>query len=294
MTRVADAYRKRGSAALRAGAVSFGPGSAAGAEALVTTQIPWDLDISTMPGGARHEGHQADATTQPPHASSGVVGKLDTGARHKWRSSTADPECREQLMLIVERVVAERLHSIVFTAIDSDRRANVCSPAAEALADETSGSVCLVDADLRSPSLHESYGLSGKNGLSDFLSGELGLRACVTPIARNLSLVAAGTLCDGDRVTRLFSRERMRPRLAELRAAFDYVVVNTPPASEYGDAIALGSMVDGMILMLDANATRREVAKRTAAQCSAASVRIVGAVLMNRTFPIPNAIYRRL
>jgi len=58
--------------------------------------------------------------------------------------------------------------------------------------------------------------------------------------------------------------------------------------------MVLGRMVDGVVLVLEANSTRREVALRVTESLKAMNIPVLGAVLNNRTFPIPAAVYKRL
>lgn len=86
----------------------------------------------------------------------------------------------------------------------------------------------------------------------------------------------------------------MRRHVRDVLATFDYVLMNTSAASARSDAVALGGLVDAVVLAIGANATRREVAKRTLEQFRVANVRILGAILTNRDFPIPERLYRLL
>ena len=86
----------------------------------------------------------------------------------------------------------------------------------------------------------------------------------------------------------------MKDRVNELRKEFDYVLIDAPPLNEYSDAIALGQISDGLVLVLEANATRRESALRIAETLRATQIRVLGAVLNKRTFPIPEGLYNRL
>ena len=86
----------------------------------------------------------------------------------------------------------------------------------------------------------------------------------------------------------------MRTRMAELSAAFDYLVIDAPPLKDSNDAIVLGALSDGVVLVLKANSSRREVARRALSDLQAANVTSLGAVLNQRQFPIPTAIYNRL
>jgi Mrp family chromosome partitioning ATPase len=92
----------------------------------------------------------------------------------------------------------------------------------------------------------------------------------------------------------LLTSERLKNRFADLRKEFDFVLVDAPPLSRYADAITLGQVTDGFVLVLEANATRREVAQMAADSLRAAQIRILGAVLNKRTFPIPSLLYKKL
>jgi Mrp family chromosome partitioning ATPase len=62
----------------------------------------------------------------------------------------------------------------------------------------------------------------------------------------------------------------------------------------FNDAIVLGGQTDGVVLMLKANSSRRESARKAVQELHAANVRTLGAVLNQRTFPIPERLYKRL
>ncbi len=86
----------------------------------------------------------------------------------------------------------------------------------------------------------------------------------------------------------------MKQRLAELRGEFDYVLVDVPPLNVFEDALAFGQLVDGAVLVVEANATRREAAMQAADRLRKAGIPVLGAVLNNRTFAIPKALYERV
>jgi Mrp family chromosome partitioning ATPase len=67
-----------------------------------------------------------------------------------------------------------------------------------------------------------------------------------------------------------------------------------PPLNQYADAMALGQLTDGVVLVLEANSTRKESALKAIESLRAAQIEVLGAVLNKRTFPIPESVYRRL
>jgi Mrp family chromosome partitioning ATPase len=108
----------------------------------------------------------------------------------------------------------------------------------------------------------------------------------------NLFLISGGTSEDGEPAQ--IASDRMRLRVAELRQEFDFVLIDASAMSLGNDAIALSAMADGAVLVLKANTSRRELARKAVQDLQAGNAKVLGAVLNRRTFPIPNAIYKRL
>jgi succinoglycan biosynthesis transport protein ExoP len=79
-----------------------------------------------------------------------------------------------------------------------------------------------------------------------------------------------------------------------LREEFDHVLIDAPPLSQYADAISLGQLTDGLVLVLEANSTRRESAIKVMENVRRSNIQVLGAVLNKRTFPIPESLYHRL
>ena len=86
----------------------------------------------------------------------------------------------------------------------------------------------------------------------------------------------------------------LRGRMGQLRLDFDYTVLHAPPTGRSSEAALLGQLSDGVILVLEASSTRRIAAQQSRAMLQTANARLLGAVLSERTFPIPEGIYRKL
>lgn len=283
MTRVAAAVKKsRGTAITgtsRQGEQEQRPREAG---PWTTSESPWDFT----------------APAQPRREQAGVARRPESTAG--LRRSLPDPGLvsPDQLSRLVQRIfqpgVAEpRIRSVLFSAFGpAGASARLCAAVADTLASQTSRSVCLVDANLRSPSLHAPFGVDSSPGLSDLLVDGHDLHGCLKALARSLWLLPGGT-CGADTLAQL-TAERVGPRVLELLASFDYVLMDTSSAGMHGEATLLGPLLDGVLLVAEANATRREAAKRTTEDLQAAGATILGAVLTNRTFPIPERIYRML
>jgi Mrp family chromosome partitioning ATPase len=72
------------------------------------------------------------------------------------------------------------------------------------------------------------------------------------------------------------------------------VLIDASAMNVSNDATALAAAADGMVIVLKANFTRRETMRKTVHDLQSAKVRVLGAVLNQRTFPIPQSIYDKL
>jgi len=127
-------------------------------------------------------------------------------------------------------------------------------------------------------------------GLSDALIGDGSIRQYARQLSRpNLWLLSSGS--QGADAFSPSNVERMHQRISELRAEFDYILVDSPPLSVGNQGAILGAWSDGVALVLKANSSRREQARHVLQEFQAANVPVLGAVLNQRTFPIPDKIY---
>lgn len=205
---------------------------------------------------------------------------------------------REEILRLVQRIfllpTKNGARAVLFASVNQGNGCSqVCLLVAEALKANGSGSVCLVEANFRSPSLPSLLGAANHRGLTDALQQEGPIRSFARPLLNgDVWLLPSGvpTLDSPN----LLNSERMRARFEDLRKEFDYIVVDAPPLNPYADATALGRITDGLVLVLEANETRKESALRVMDNLRAAQIQVLGAVLNKRTFPIPEALYHRL
>lgn len=188
----------------------------------------------------------------------------------------------------------EERRTVVFAAINSGSGCSwMIARVAQVLARSVSGSVCLVEANLRTPTLPEAFGVANHLGLADALRQAQPIRQFITPLnSANLSLLSSGSSPEAS--INLLTSDRMREIVHELRAEFDYVLIDAPPLGAYADTFSVGQLGDGLVLVLEANATRRESAARVTERLREMKVNILGAVLNKRTFPIPSFVYEWL
>jgi Mrp family chromosome partitioning ATPase len=183
--------------------------------------------------------------------------------------------------------------ALVFSAIGAEcDSAPVSAMVAEVLSCETTASVCVIDANRVARRLHTYFQVGGDRGFSDVLITGVDPRSHLVRVASNLSILPWGSHSRDDCPD--FTGEQVHRVLQDLLTVFDFLIVDVAPASEHRDAAVIGALLDGVAVIASANATRREPARRTIEKLRAAGARVVGVVLANRTFPIPEAIYRKL
>ena len=179
---------------------------------------------------------------------------------------------------------------VVFCGVDQENgSSSICARAGRTLAANSSQPVCLVDANLRSPGLSSIFEIDGIAPLSGTSAP---LRAQCLKVGGNLWLASPNILADNSRV--LLPPDQLKERLAQLRKTFEYMLIDAPGISVCGDAQLLGLVADAVILVIEASSTRRLTALRAKESLDSSGVRLLGTVLHNRSFPIPEKLYRSL
>lgn len=218
--------------------------------------------------------------------------------RSNHRGTNLDVIAREEEIRLVQRVFqparGRSPQVVLFCGVDADAgSALICAHASQILAAQPEESVCLVDANLRSPCLHRYFGIQNVKGLAEAVLERGPIQDFAQRISEhNLWVMPSGVASAGLSVS--LAAEQLQSRMVELRSVFKRVVIHSPPLGLDTDPLLLGRWTDGVVLVVEAHSTRRETARRAKENLETADVRMLGVVLNNRTFPIPDALYRRL
>src|ERR1700730_2601641 len=216
--------------------------------------------------------------------------------RAKQQSELEAIKYREEVKL-VQRIFPVNAQGspqlVLFSSLESE--ADACSISArscEILAARADGPVCVVDANFRSPSLHHYFGVENPRGFAAAICESGPAQDFTLHIAKsNLWVMPSGSAAF--QLSLPQASEGVSSRMMELRTLFKYVVINSPL---YLDRVpALPSFAaDGIVLVVEANSTRRETVREVMEELQIVGTRVLGVVLNNRTFPIPDAIYHKL
>jgi hypothetical protein len=219
----------------------------------------------------------ARETTSPPI---GVCSRP-----HDWNPQ--DFAC-EQIRGLVRQVFfthrAAPIRQVVFSAADPQTDvAGICHQVGRALSLETNADIAIVDRS-QTPQVTPV--------LINPTVGKVPIKSSAGRLGINLWRVPQIGSSERDR--RSGSSRYWLAFLAELRDEFEYVVIHGEAAGVSSEAALLGHISDGIILVLDAQSTRRATARKIKETLESAQSRILGTVLCERTFPVPERLYRRL
>ena len=99
---------------------------------------------------------------------------------------------------------------------------------------------------------------------------------------------------DEQRQYGLYQPASLRQLLDQAAAGFDWIVIDGPPVLESPDAAAIGSIADGVVLVVQAGRSKRPVLARAADLLRKSGSQVLGSVLNRRVHEIPEFIYRRI
>ena len=139
--------------------------------------------------------------------------------------------------------------------------------------------VLLVDADLRKPGVHLVFNLQNSHGLTTLLrSDQVSLDAIVqTSEQENLRILTTGPLPPNP--AELTGSQRMRTVLDRLKTEQDLVIFDSPPMQSVTDSAILSSFVDGTLVVIDAEHSRRRAVRLAREALAKAGANVIGAVL---------------
>lgn len=153
--------------------------------------------------------------------------------------------------------------------------------------------VLLVDGDLRRGRVAKYLGVNHRAGLTEILTDQAQPEDALFNIdLENLTFVAAGSVPHNP--AELLASDRMERFLALMKAKFDHIIVDTPPVISVTDAGILGAQSDGVLLVIQAGRTQRGIVRRASELLHQTHSKILGHILTNIEYHLPEYIYRYL
>lgn len=153
--------------------------------------------------------------------------------------------------------------------------------------------VLLIDADLRRGRVPKYLGVKQKIGLTEVLKDQVSISEAMFNIdIENLTFIAAGSIPENP--SELLASERMKEFLNAMRSKFDYILIDTPPIIAVTDSGIVGAMADGVLMVIQAGRTQRGIVKRAEELLYQTHSKVLGHILTNIEYHLPEYIYRYL
>jgi succinoglycan biosynthesis transport protein ExoP len=138
--------------------------------------------------------------------------------------------------------------------------------------------VLVIDADLRCSACHTVLGIENKAGLVEVLAGRWDPSDVIRPtVSEHLFLLSSGSVPRNP--AELVGSKQMRAILASLQEQYDYILIDSPPVMLASDAMLLSTVVDGVVLVANAQRTPKQVVREARTRLTCARAKLLGVVL---------------
>jgi capsular exopolysaccharide synthesis family protein len=164
----------------------------------------------------------------------------------------------------------------VTSAIPGEGKTTTAINLAAALA-EAGARVCLVEADLRRPSIAKALGLVGDVGFTTVVIGKAPVETVLQNAGRNLAVLTSGPIPPNP--SELLISQHARQVIAELSRNVDFTIIDTPPLLPVTDGAEMATMADATLLVHRASKTTRDQAARSVKALDKVGRRPVGVIL---------------
>jgi capsular exopolysaccharide synthesis family protein len=137
--------------------------------------------------------------------------------------------------------------------------------------------VALLDCDLRRPSIHAAFDVPASPGLSSVLVGEVPFEDAMRFPEDGLALLTAGRSVQNP--SELLGSRRFSRLLAQITKQADLTILDVPPVLPVADPIAVGALVDGIVVVARVGVVRRKDLATTLERLREAGLPVIGAVV---------------
>ena len=216
----------------------------------------------------------------PPKKHSSIIEFYDVEAPYVT-------EFRRLLHNISSKDPKDELKTIMLTsAMLSEGKSTVCSFLAITAAVKKGKKTLLIDSDLRRPTIHKIFQLQAKAGLKEILADGYNTRDAIsTTEIDKLDILTAGGYCANP--SQVFDADAMGVLLEELKFYYDLILVDAAPLLPVSDPMLLASKVDGVLMVVKAGATQKEVVKRAVEILNPRQNNLIGITFNNMNHSLP-------
>jgi protein-tyrosine kinase len=170
---------------------------------------------------------------------------------------------RSRLSQIADTRKLKRI--LITSSVPAEGKTFVAANLAQSIIRQPDRRVLLIDADLRASQLHVALGAPSAPGLTDYLRGEVDEHEIIQiGPDENLCFIPGGN--EVSNPSELLTSERMKHLLDVVTPVFDFVILDSPPATPVHDPSLLADLCDGVLFVVRAGVTDFEIAEKAVAK----------------------------
>ncbi len=234
-----------------------------------------------LPFGRKSKDDEAEAANRPDPLDDDLVVLMDPSLDSKlvvYQEPRSFPSEQYRSFRTNLRAMnpGDAPRTLMFTSTSPDEgKSTTIANIALSLAEFSNLKVCLIDMDLRSPKVHDFFGLPVGPGVVDVLLDRTNPRKVLQPgSSPNLSVITAGR--PTNKINEVTSSEYMQDFVGFLKQQYNYILIDTPPCGLFGDASEMSKVVDGVILVVAIGQTMKRQADATISTLNNAGANIIG------------------
>jgi capsular exopolysaccharide synthesis family protein len=205
------------------------------------------------------------------------------------RRRLAGPEVRDQGTLLVESTdnirtmllcddnMRDMRMLMVTSAVSREGKTTLASHLASSIA-RTGMHTLLIDCDFRRPVIHRLFDLPSDVGLSEVLDGTATAAEAIHATAvPGLFILPAGR--HSQHAVAALAQGRVAKLLEELRAQFQFIVIDSSPVLPVADGLVLGKLVDAVLLSVRPHVSQTPLVLTACERIASLGIRILGVVV---------------
>ena len=165
---------------------------------------------------------------------------------------------------------------VVTSSVPGEGKSTTAGNLAIALA-QSGNSVLLVDCDMRKPSIHKKFKISNAAGTAELLLRKRLFEEVANKYNENLTIITAGKIPPNP--SEMLASRAMTAFIEEMKKEFKYIILDTPPLQAVTDAQVLSTKADGVLLVVKAGSTKKEMVLNSVDLIKKVQGKVIGTVL---------------
>ena len=165
---------------------------------------------------------------------------------------------------------------VVTSSVPGEGKSTTSGNLAIALA-QSGNSVLLVDCDMRKPSIHKKFKISNAAGTAELLLRKKSFEEVANDYNENLTIITAGKIPPNP--SEMLASRAMTAFIKEMKNEFKYIILDTPPLQAVTDAQVLSTKADGVLLVVRAGSTKKELVSNSVDLINKVQGKVIGTVL---------------